>query len=60
MSVADLRPRESETGGAAEPQPSAPIKVVYITGAGRSGTTLLDILLGELDGFFSAGEMRWL
>jgi Sulfotransferase family len=37
-----------------------PLKVVYITGAGRSGTTLLDILLGELDGFFSAGEMRWL
>lgn len=36
------------------------VKVAYITGAGRSGTTLLDILLGQIDGFFSAGEMRWL
>ena len=36
------------------------VKVVYITGAGRSGTTLFDILLGQIEGFFSAGEMRWL
>lgn len=36
------------------------VKVLYIAGAGRSGTTLLDVLLGGLDGFFSAGEMRWL
>jgi hypothetical protein len=36
------------------------VKVCYIAGAGRSGTTLLDVMLGELDGFFSAGELRWL
>ena len=37
-----------------------PVKVVYISGAGRSGTTLLDRLLGEIDGFVSIGEVRWL
>jgi hypothetical protein len=36
------------------------VKVCYVAGAGRSGSTLLDVLLGELDGFFSAGELRWL
>lgn len=35
-------------------------KLLYIAGAGRSGTTLLDILVGEQDGFFSAGELRWI
>ena len=40
--------------------PPTPIKVLYIAGAGRSGTTILDTLLGEIDGFFSAGELRWL
>lgn len=28
-------------------------------GWGRSGSTLLDTMLGELDGFFSAGELRY-
>jgi hypothetical protein len=32
--------------------------VVYIMGAGRSGTTLLDILLGNADGFVSCGELN--
>jgi len=34
------------------------IKVLYIGGFGRSGTTVLDNVLGQLDGFFSAGELR--
>lgn len=34
------------------------IKVLYIAGVGRSGTTLIDRLLGELDGFVSVGELR--
>jgi hypothetical protein len=34
------------------------IKVVYILGEGRSGTTLLDRLLGQIDGFLSTGEVR--
>ena len=33
-------------------------KVLYIVGWGRSGSTLLDTLLGELPGFFSTGELR--
>jgi len=32
------------------------IKVLYIAGSGRSGTTLLARLLGELDGFVNVGE----
>ncbi len=32
--------------------------IVYILGAGRSGTTLLDVVLGNGDGMFSCGEIR--
>lgn len=35
-----------------------PVKVLYIIGWGRSGSTLIDNLLGEIDGFFSTGELR--
>jgi hypothetical protein len=34
------------------------ITVVYIAGQGRIGSTLLDLLLGRLDGWFSLGEFR--
>ena len=33
------------------------MKVVFVIGAGRSGSTLLDMLLGEIPGFFSVGEL---
>lgn len=33
------------------------IKVLYITGSGRSGSTILCQILGELEGFFCAGEL---
>jgi hypothetical protein len=33
------------------------VKVLYIAGSGRSGSTILDRILGQLDGFFSAGEL---
>ncbi len=33
------------------------VKVLYIAGWGRSGSTLLDNILGQLDGFFPAGEL---
>jgi hypothetical protein len=33
-----------------------PLTVIYIAGSGRSGTTLLDLLLGSLPGAFSLGE----
>lgn len=34
------------------------LKIVYILGAGRSGTTLIDIILGNSDNIFSAGELN--
>jgi hypothetical protein len=33
-------------------------KILYIAGMGRSGSTLLDMMLGEIEGFFSAGELQ--
>jgi len=33
------------------------IEVIYISGNGHSGSTLLDIILGTNHGFFSAGEL---
>ncbi len=38
--------------------PTAPIKVLYIAGWGRSGSTLLHDILGQLDGCFAAGELQ--
>ena len=35
-------------------------KVLYIAGWGRSGSTILDNVLGQVDGFFSAGELMFL
>ncbi len=34
--------------------------VLYIAGTGRSGSTLLASILGEVDGIFAAGEVRYL
>ena len=34
--------------------------VIYIAGTGRSGSTLLASLLGEVEGCFAAGEVRYL
>ena len=36
------------------------MKVLFITGAGRSGSTILSTLLGQLDGFLSVGEVAFL
>jgi hypothetical protein len=36
------------------------VKCVCIVSAERSGSTLLDMLLGSVDGFFSGGELRYL
>lgn len=35
-----------------------PTRVLFIAGHGRSGSTLLDRVLGQVPGFFSAGELR--
>jgi Sulfotransferase family len=43
--------------GAADARP----KVVYVMGAGRSGSTILGVALGNCEGVFFAGELdRWL
>ncbi len=34
------------------------IKVLFIAGSGRSGSTILDNILGQIDGFFSVGEVH--
>jgi len=34
------------------------VKVVFIGGYGRSGSTLLDRMLGQVEGFVSVGELR--
>lgn len=36
------------------------VKVISITGAGRSGSTILDNVLGGVHGAFSGGELRFL
>jgi Sulfotransferase family len=38
----------------------APLTVLSVVGAGRSGTTVLASLLNEVEGITSAGELRWL
>jgi hypothetical protein len=44
------------TGAGAYPE----VKVLVIMGWTRSGSTILDNLLGEMDGFFSTGELHYL
>ena len=39
---------------------SADVKVLSITGYTRSGSTLLDTILGSIQGFFSTGELHYL
>lgn len=34
------------------------VKVLYVLGFGRSGSTLLGLTIGELDGVFSGGELQ--
>ncbi len=45
--------------GHAEPYPSR-VKVVAIVGYTRSGSTLLDSILGQIPGFFSTGELHYI
>jgi hypothetical protein len=41
-------------------QSDRPLKLLSVVGAGRSGTTVLASIFDEIDGFASAGELRWL
>jgi hypothetical protein len=36
------------------------LKVLYIAGSGRSGSTILDNILGQYEGFVSVGEVRFI
>lgn len=36
------------------------VKVIHIAGSGRSGSTLLDLILGHADNFFSVGELIYI
>lgn len=36
------------------------IKVLYIAGSGRSGSTILGRILGQIEHFFSVGELRYI
>lgn len=36
-----------------------PLKVLFIAGAGRSGSTIVDNVLGQVPGWFSAGEVQY-
>lgn len=50
-----------EPAGPSEPAgPMVPIKLGYIGGVGRSGSTLLSLLLGSVEGVVAVGEMRFL
>ena len=40
------------------PEHQNKLKVLYVAGNGRSGSTLLDVILGQVDGFFPVGEVR--
>lgn len=47
----------SETESSPAPEPEGqPVKVLFIIGPGRTGTTILCNVLGELDGFVATGE----
>src|SRR4051812_20093163 len=43
-----------------QPASDRPLKLLSVVGAGRSGTTVLASIFDEIDGFASAGELRWL
>ncbi|HEX4467726.1 MAG TPA: hypothetical protein VH025_11110, partial [Solirubrobacteraceae bacterium] len=44
-----------------EPRLAEVTKVLYVMGAGRSGSTILGVMLGNCEGIFYAGELdKWL
>jgi hypothetical protein len=54
-----------ERGPAASPVPGpraseSSRRVLYIAGSGRSGSTLLELMLGQLPGFCSVGELSYI
>jgi hypothetical protein len=56
----DLHTHDAVDPGAKQLGTTDPIKVLYIAGWQRSGSTILANLLGQIHGFFSAGELYYL
>lgn len=57
-----VAPESFERGGA-KPREHARgdrIKILYVGGSGRSGSTLLSLLMGQIGGAFNAGESHYL
>src|ERR1700683_3122094 len=53
-------PRQADSPPSSSPPPVRP-KVIYVMGAGRSGSTILGVTLGNCEQFFFAGELdKWL
>ncbi len=52
--------RSAAERGLERPAPAGPVTVLYLGGQARSGSTLLDRALGQIPGFCSAGEVRYL
>jgi hypothetical protein len=54
-------PNAPATSRKAEPEPMAErgVRVLYIAGTGRSGSTILARILGAVDGFFLGGELYY-
>lgn len=50
-------PRDPAAEGGSRSAVPTPVKVLYIAGIGRSGSTLLNRALGTTPGFFAAGEL---
>lgn len=48
----------SVTHSTVPPGAGEPVKVLFIGGAGRSGSTILHNILGQIDGFTAVGELR--
>lgn len=46
-----------ERGPRREPRAGAPVRVLFVGGCGRSGSTLLDRSLGQLEGTCAVGEL---
>ncbi|MEO3936282.1 sulfotransferase [Dermatophilaceae bacterium Soc4.6] len=42
------------------PASSAPTRVLFVAGTGRSGTTILSSIIGQIPGAMSAGEIRYI
>jgi UDP-N-acetylglucosamine transferase subunit ALG13 len=56
---AEGEPAPAARAGGRMVSPQA-VRVLYVGGAGRSGSTLLDLMLGQVPGFFAAGELKYI